>query len=138
MLLRRVSLVLSAALLTACSGEPAPRTLLDTERARVSARVLRDGERWRVRDIQAVARGDEGLLELRLRAFFDADGDGELDEGEERGAWRTSSTVPSRELALSGSLGWSTLETSPLDPSHIETLVATRSGRDLEVRSTFE
>ncbi len=130
--------LLGLALATACSTQAAPSTWLDTERARVTARLVADGERWRVRDIEAVALGEADLLALRMSVFVDANGNGQPDDGEQRGSWALDSATPSRELGLKGSLSWSELDPGPGGPWLVETRVTHEQGEDHAVRPAFD
>ena len=78
--------------LTAACAAPAPEVLLETPQAPVTARVLREGGRWCVQDIEGVALVEPDLLGLHVRIFLDPNDDGAAEDGEERGAWHASRT----------------------------------------------
>lgn len=131
----------AALAMTACSVDPPPTVWLDTPRARVTAIVERDGTHWRVRNVEAVALGEVALASLHMRVFHDANGNAEVEDGEERGSWALENEAPSRELNLKGHLSWSELDDSPSALWRIETRVAfdrAATDEDREVRSAFD
>lgn len=129
--------VLLALVSLGCRGAPR-RVLLDTSRARVTALVDLDGDRWRVHDIEAAARPPAALLSLRVSAFLDGNANGLLDAGEERGSWSSESGVPVKTLAQIGQLKEASLDPERLGSGHLETRVGYAQGPEDRAVSAFE
>ncbi|MEX1024632.1 MAG: hypothetical protein WD226_06095 [Planctomycetota bacterium] len=122
--------LLFVAQFTACaSPRVAPGTdLLAGDRANVRALVLNRSSHWRVSGIEAHAAGGERLSAFTIASFFDLNQNGRFDEGEQRGSWTVSTSVPSTMLAISGQLRWGELDAVEPGRLYFDTRVVFEDG----------
>ena len=89
----RSALVASiVAALPGCSSPPRSLTVLESPAVRVVATVESGRDRWAVRDAHATSSGRK-MLELRVVAFLDANGNDALDPGEGKKTWRVDAFI---------------------------------------------
>lgn len=127
--------VLALGLAACSSAPPAEPNLFESDRAGVRAVVTNRGSRWRVRSVEALAGSGEKMSAFTVASFLDIDGDGAFDEGEQRGSWTVSTSIPSTRLAISGQVSWT--DADPADPGRLffETKIVYEDGTvEREVR----